>query len=206
MTFYYSDRTVGLEKRRDTTGRLVQLMSSSFFTACSDAAGRFLFELCDQNRKFPYLSSGAATVLTQLARYTATIFAATLGYGNASGFLQSINMLIPPPPFEVPASGSRALPIDPITGAYEQPKDEEPDMTDEEKELEAEKLLVLFDRLNKNGIISAEDPVKAAQRSGKLSLSNHEEAMERKMIQDEEDEEERLSLEELQRYKERKTC
>lgn len=41
-------------------------------------------------------------------------------------------------------------------------------MTDEEKELEAEKLFVLFDRLEKTGMV--QNPIRKAIQEGKLSL------------------------------------
>ena len=41
------------------------------------------------------------------------------------------------------------------------------EMTEEEKEIEAEKLFVLFERLNKLGV-RVENPVQAAQQSGKF--------------------------------------
>ena len=77
-------------------------------------------------------------------------------------------------------------------------------MTDEEKEHEAEKLFVLFDRMNRNGAMSVVNPVKQAQESGKLQSTTEEEEMERKKLQEAEEEDERQALAELQRYKERK--
>lgn len=103
------------------------------------------------------------------------------------------------------SSANASRPINPITGAYEpESSSNEPVMTDEEKEREAEKLFVLFDRMNRNGAMSVVNPVKQAQESGKLQSTSEEEEMERKRLQDEEDEDERQALAELQRYKERK--
>lgn len=152
---------------------------------------------------------------------TASKLVAAIGYGNASGFLQSMNMLIPPGATAATeeadkegiddilgsnsslSSSERA--INPITGAYEQPSSSnEPAMTDEEKEREAEKLFVLFDRMNRNGAMSVVNPVKEAQASGKLMTTVEEEEMERKRLQEEEGEDERQALAEMQRYKERK--
>lgn len=42
------------------------------------------------------------------------------------------------------------------------------DWTDEEKEREAEKMFVLFERLNKNGIIKVENPVRKWQQEGRF--------------------------------------
>lgn len=77
-------------------------------------------------------------------------------------------------------------------------------MTDAEKEREAERLFVLFERMNKNGAISVENPIIAAQQSGKFDDSKKEEEARIMEIQDEEEEEEREALAELARYKERK--
>lgn len=132
-----------------------------------------------------------------------------------------MNMLIPPgaAPAEstagndstyrpnVPWSSSSASsrPINPITGAYEPASSSnEPIMTDEEKEREAEKLFVLFDRMNRNGAMSVVNPVKQAQENGQLSTTAEEEELERKKMQDEDEEDERQALAELQAYKDRK--
>lgn len=57
--------------------------------------------------------------------------------------------------------------INPITGIHNpnrpSPGDE---MTEEEKEIEAEKLFVLFDRLEKSGM--GVNPIRKAQQEGKL--------------------------------------
>ena len=41
-------------------------------------------------------------------------------------------------------------------------------MTDEEKEREAEKLFVLFERLNKTGVVSVENPLRTAVQEGRF--------------------------------------
>jgi hypothetical protein len=123
-----------------------------------------------------------------------------LGYGNASGFLASANLLIPPPESEDAS-------IDPISGARERqspssprPRAEEDEMTEEEKEREAEKLFTLFERLQKTGVVKVQNPITEAQQSGRfeeIKDGQNDRA-------DKEDEEERQALEEMRRYKERK--
>ena len=139
---------------------------------------------------------------------SATTFAAQLGYGNASGFLQNIGQLVPPSALDSSAdtaASSSGVNINPITGAVDAPiATDEPPMTDAEKEREAERLFVLFERMNKNGAISVENPIIAAQQSGKFDDSKKEEEARIMEIQDEEEEEEREALAELARYKERK--
>jgi len=67
-----------------------------------------------------------------------------------------------------PSTSSTGAPINPITGIVQQPANV-PDMTDEEKEREAEKLFVLFDRLEKSGAIQPDqNPIRKAVEQGKL--------------------------------------
>lgn len=56
--------------------------------------------------------------------------------------------------------------INPITGQYvsSEKQPDLKDMTDEEKEREAEKLFVLFERLKKTGIIDVENPIAKAMQ------------------------------------------
>ncbi|KAF3211367.1 hypothetical protein TWF106_010252 [Orbilia oligospora] len=72
---------------------------------------------------------------------------------------------------------SRNKRINPITGQYldDELRDIEAsglkgleDMTDEEKEREAEKLFVLFERLNRTGVINVENPVRTAMQEGRF--------------------------------------
>jgi hypothetical protein len=98
-----------------------------------------------------------------------------VGYGNVAGFLFSKGVMNPPP---LPSTSSNAThgpftsntgaPINPITGIAQQPATVL-DMTDEEKEREAEKLFVLFDRLEKSGAIQPDqNPIRKAAAEGKL--------------------------------------
>lgn len=60
--------------------------------------------------------------------------------------------------------------VNPITGQRLEEEDT-PDlssMTDEEKEREAERLFVLFERMRKLGVVSVENPVRTAQQSGRF--------------------------------------
>jgi hypothetical protein len=56
--------------------------------------------------------------------------------------------------------------INPITGQYvsSEKQPDLKDMTDEEKEREAERLFVLFERLKKTGIIDVENPIAKAMQ------------------------------------------
>lgn len=71
------------------------------------------------------------------------------------------------PPAVQPSQGRSD--IDPITGSIRQEtKNPLDDMTEEEKEAEAEKLYVMFERLNRNGVLKVQNPVKTAAAEGRL--------------------------------------
>jgi hypothetical protein len=80
----------------------------------------------------------------------------------------------PPPNTSTTNAGlttSTGQPINPITGTTEKPKPEAPEMTEEEKEREMEKLFVLFDRLEKTGNLPREqNPIRKAIHEGKLPI------------------------------------
>jgi hypothetical protein len=102
----------------------------------------------------------------QLVDSSPTALVDAIGYGYASGFLFSHNIPIPPN-LQNPQAGR--VDINPVTG---QRLDAEPNldlaqMTDEEKELEAERLFVLFERLRNLGV-GVENPVRTAQQSGRF--------------------------------------
>ena len=98
-----------------------------------------------------------------------------VGYGYASGYLQNRRI-----PFSVPggqtqdsAAGSQSSmrsDVNPVTGQFfaSEPKTEGPPMTDDEKEREAERLFVLFERLKKTGIVDVKNPVEEAVQSGRF--------------------------------------
>jgi hypothetical protein len=211
----FRDRSQPLEKRSDLTGRLVRLLGSVYLTRVKDSVGELLFSLLDQDRAYinPFFVPVWWCILLKKSGEqlkTAKTFALTLGYGNASGFLASANMLIPPPES---TDGS----INPITGAsypsqstgsssqQQQhggargtPADDE--MTEEEKEQEAERLFMLFERLQKTGVVSVKNPITEAKQSGRFEEIEDDEDSRRK----EEEEEERKAMEEMRKYKERK--
>ncbi|KAI0643590.1 guanine nucleotide exchange factor [Trametes meyenii] len=147
------DRTSPLEGRADLLGRLLRLLSSVHHSKLKNAVGELLYAVCD---------SDAST----LASY--------VGYGNVAGFLFNKGILSAPPPPSgasgggAPSTTATGVPINPITGVAERPA---PDieMSDEEKEREAEKLFVLFDRLEKTGALPKEsNPIRKAIQEGKL--------------------------------------
>ncbi|KAJ2431983.1 hypothetical protein IWW41_002746, partial [Coemansia sp. RSA 2522] len=99
-------------------------------------------------------------------------FILTVGYGNAAGYMVARHIEIPADIIEqVRESSSESGAVNPVTGRYwsqEDTNQELANMTDEEKEREAERLFVLFERLNKTGIIKTANPVCAAAESGRF--------------------------------------
>jgi hypothetical protein len=116
-----------------------------------------------------------------------------IGYGNAAGYLFNKGILSAPPPSGstsatagpsssrsrltngtagtgagTSSSTSNTPEINPITGTvYEEIDTKDLDeMTEEEKEQEAEKLFVLFDRLERRGF--TQNPIRVAQQKGEL--------------------------------------
>lgn len=152
------DRTAPLEGRADTLGRCIRLLSSVYYSRLKDAVGEWLFALCDND---------------------ASLLSSQIGYGNAAGYLFNKGILSapPPPPSSSTASTSASgastsvdgRDINPITGVINRDvEDDGPEMTEEEKEREAERLFVLFDRLEKSGMV--QNPVRKAIQEGKLSM------------------------------------
>ncbi|KAG9285153.1 hypothetical protein G9A89_004368 [Geosiphon pyriformis] len=141
------DRSKPLVKGQTLNARLIRLLTSVMYPNLRDSVSELLYILCDED--------------AQLLIYH-------VGYGNAAGYLMKKNILIPPKSVGNSRVCSGQV-INPITGQYYH---EEPpplaDMTEEEKEREAEKLFVLFERLNKTGVISVLNPLEQAIQSGKL--------------------------------------
>ena len=78
----------------------------------------------------------------------ASRFVENVGYGLASGFLFQNNIPMPPSAPETSNARNTERSVNPITGQFVDAEDpvDEPEMTQEEKEREAERLFVLFER------------------------------------------------------------
>ncbi|OSX60623.1 hypothetical protein POSPLADRAFT_1148456 [Postia placenta MAD-698-R-SB12] len=144
------DRTSPLEGRADFLGRTLRLMSCVHHTKLKSATGEMMYAICDSD---------------------ASLLASYVGYGNVAGFLFHKGITgqpTRPSNSTVPSTTPSGMPINPITGIAEQPK-EEIEMTDEEKEREAEKLFVLFDRLERSGALQpSQNPIRKAAQEGRL--------------------------------------
>jgi hypothetical protein len=101
----------------------------------------------------PSLRGSISAMMFELSGKDAGKFVHNVGYGFASGFLLSNNIQMPENAFEAHAlatgqESDEGVPVNPITGQRldrEEHVEMEP-MTEEEKEREAERLFVLFER------------------------------------------------------------
>ncbi|XP_028410018.1 synembryn-A-like [Dendronephthya gigantea] len=157
---------VGMEKpeKLDTIrGRLVRHLTSAVHEV-KESVGEFLFVLCKEN-------------VSRLIKY--------VGYGNAAGFLADHGLMAGN---NDETAGNYSTDdeesdseeyeqikdqIDPMTGAQVDPNVENPldKMTEEEKELEAERLANLLSKLNKQGIVK---PVAIGPDGKPVEISNEE--------------------------------
>lgn len=99
----------------------------------------------------PSLRDGISALMFELSGSHANDFVRNVGYGFAAGFLMSHDMAIPESAKEAYSSkGTKEFDsaVNPITGQRfdAEPVDDGPEMTEEEKEREAERLFVLFER------------------------------------------------------------
>ena len=147
------DRSRPLGKSNTLPSRLLRLSNSPSSPQLREAISSLLFELSDKD------------VLS---------FIRNVGYGYAAGYLMSHDIKVPDRVLE--DGGAEAIRVDgqevnPITGQrrdMEWPVDIGPEMTDEEKEREAERLFVLFERLKATGVVNVVNPVEQAQREGRF--------------------------------------
>ncbi|KAI9228275.1 MAG: guanine nucleotide exchange factor, partial [Piptocephalis tieghemiana] len=119
-------------------------------------------------------SHTVADLLYSLCHQDAKRFTERIGFGNAAGHLTRLGL---DPKDALPASSSSSssssstaatmnsapspVGMDPITGKTRSMSDTPSmdDWTDEEKEREAERLFVLFERLKATGVVQVENPV-----------------------------------------------
>jgi hypothetical protein len=138
-------------------------------------------------------------LLFELSNQDADEFIRNIGYGYASGFLMTHNISVPERALGPDAQNTSAKPFNPITGQTLESEPEVGDpfagMSEEEKEREAERLFVLFERhgnfpfpslslrrllkaiwtnlrlrnrLKKTGIVDVKNPVQQAVDEGRF--------------------------------------
>lgn len=154
-------RSSALEGRADLLGRSLRLLTSVHHPRLKDATGEMLFAICDSDRK-AFFQVGIISSLIQA--FAASTLTSQVGYGNVAGFLFNKGIMnAPPRPASDDAPATDAS-INPITGVLEGPR-QDIEMTDEEKEQEAEKLFVLFDRLERSGALPpSQNPIRKAMQ------------------------------------------
>lgn len=120
-----SDRKAVLGRGNSPSARLLRNTTNPLAPKLSQAISQLLFDLSDRN---------------------AAQFIENIGYGFASGYL--FQNKIPVPPSATASASSSGRVVNPITGQLidMEAVSELPQMTDEEKEREAERLFVLFER------------------------------------------------------------
>lgn len=121
----------------------------------------------------PNLKEAISSLLFELSDRDAITFVRNVGYGYAAGFLMTHKIDMPGTAFDATHGGTTHVggqEVNPITGQRRdmEPEVREAEMTDEEKEREAERLFVLFERLKATGVMNVANPVEVAQREGRL--------------------------------------
>ena len=140
-------------------------------------AARLLRLSCSPN--LPTLRENISGLLFELSDKDANKFVKNIGYGFAAGFLMSHNIEVPGSAAEASSISTEeetsvGAEINPITGQRLSeedrvlPKEKAADMTEDEKEREAERLFVLFERLKANGVVSVKNPVQEAVEQGRF--------------------------------------
>ncbi|KAL1959684.1 hypothetical protein VTO42DRAFT_1270 [Malbranchea cinnamomea] len=146
------DRDLPIGQSNTLSSRLLRLSTSAVAPALRENISALMFELSGSN---------------------ANDFVRNVGYGFAAGFLMSHNLPIPESAKEAYSTskpGQPSVPINPVTGQRldAEPQDTGPKMTKEEKEREAERLFVLFERLRSTGVVNVENPVRTAVEQGRF--------------------------------------
>lgn len=125
----------------------------------------------------PTLRENISGLLFELSDKDANKFVKNIGYGFASGFLMNNNIEIPSNAAEassIASDGSTepGAEYNPITGQRYSEEEKEapgqPEMSQEEKEREAERLFVLFERLKATGVVDVKNPVEEAMEKGRF--------------------------------------
>ena len=138
------DREKPLGKGESLSSRLLQLSCSPKLLTLGGNISALLFEMSDKDPNK---------------------FIQNIGYGYASGFLMSQNIEVPQSALKADSAsnGGDASHVNPVTGqrwvAEDRDASSTTPMTEEEKEREAEKLFVLFERLKATGVVNVQNPV-----------------------------------------------
>ncbi|RXK35786.1 hypothetical protein M231_06972 [Tremella mesenterica] len=205
-----------LEKRHSVLGAILRLMQSTLNPQCRDTAGEMMWSICDSD---------------------ASELCAEIGYGNAAGLLFRKGITEPPPGRITPLPEPTKLSVEtkttstspkkslspskrtvqedrnPITSLRHDDDTSLDDMTQEEKESEAERLFVLFERMERNPLISmksgdeqkgVKDVMREKMQSGELEVKERdEEEADRKRLEEEDKRDEEDAKKEMEAYRQR---
>ena len=127
------------------------------------------------------VKEGVSSLLFELSDQDPATFVRNVGYGYAAGYLMTHHISVPEASLRQDL-GARVTSVDgqeinPVTGQRRdmEPPDPGLEMTDDEKEREAERLFVLFERLKATGVMNVTNPVEAAAREGRLQEESEDE-------------------------------
>jgi hypothetical protein len=127
----------------------------------------------------PTLRENIASLLFEMSDKDANKFVKNIGYGFAAGFLMNHNIEIPNSATEASSASTKSgassgAAVNPITGQRlsaeqeDHPIEDVKDMTQTEKEREAERLFVLFEKLKATGVVKVKNPVEQAVEEGRF--------------------------------------
>ncbi|KAL8942060.1 MAG: hypothetical protein Q9216_001872 [Gyalolechia sp. 2 TL-2023] len=156
-----SERSQPLGQSNTLAARLLRLSNSPVAPSLRESISSLLFELSDKD---------------------ATSFVRNVGYGFAAGFLMTHDLPVPASATEGWSTAHEAgdpgeiltnvngKEINPVTGQIREMEPEVPgeEMTEEEKEREAERLFVLFERLKATGVVNVKNPVEQAHQQDRF--------------------------------------
>lgn len=149
-----SERSEALGRSESLASHLLRLSTSAAAPNLRETISQLLFDLSDRD---------------------ATTLVRNVGYGFASGFLMTHDFPVPEAALRAEDLGAKVTTVDgreinPITGQRRdmEPETEEAEMTEEEKEREAERLFVLFERLKATGVVDVQNPVAQAFQGGRF--------------------------------------
>lgn len=117
----------------------------------------------------------SGSLLYDLSSNDADEFVRNVGFGYASGFLASNGIPFPSTNSNAPEN-TTGRPSNPVTGqaldAESPQEDPFAGATEEEREREAERLFVLFERLRATGVVDIQNPIRQAVESGRFQEIN----------------------------------
>ncbi|RMZ75878.1 hypothetical protein DV737_g5101, partial [Chaetothyriales sp. CBS 132003] len=143
-----SERDLPLGQSSSLASRLLRLTTHPGLANIPEAVSSLLFELSDKD---------------------AASYIQNVGYGYAAGYLMTHEIALPEG-IQQPSGGNASVPVNPVTGQRldREPELPLPNMSQEEKEREAERLFILFERLKATGVVDVQNPVQQAHERGRI--------------------------------------